>query len=424
MIWWFFLLLIAALLFLDLGVLHRKARDLSLYESVALSIFWITLGLSFAVVIYFVYEHHWFSDSINLSIDSKTAVTQYLTAYLVEESLSLDNLFVIALIFQTLKIPVGYQHRVLLLGIMGAIVMRGVIIVLGVFLANEISWMNYVFGAILLFSAIKLLIDSQQPEMHPQQGTILRIAKHIFPYTDNIANSNFFTRIEGKLTMTPLFIAVLMVETADLLFAVDSIPAVIGISRDPFIIFSSNIFAILGLRAIYFLLAAAITKLRYLKATLILILGFISIKMLIAHHYEISATTSLIVICTFLLLGVLTSLIIKHEPLVSGSPIGKARLNTLYEFTFASLRRSIILLVGTTVVIIGIIMLVTPGPAIVVIPLGLAILATEFVWARRLLSKFKEKFVHYRKETRTLFRREGQPSAPKADHNHSNKDQP
>ncbi len=419
MIWWFFLLLIAVLLFLDLGVLHRKAQDLSLYEAVALSTFWITLGLSFAVVIYFVYEYKWFSDSIDLTIDSKTAVTQYLTAYLVEESLSLDNLFVIALIFQALKIPLGYQHRVLLLGIIGAIVMRGIFIVLGVFLVNEISWMNYVFGSILLFSAIKLLLDSQQPELHPQPGTILRIAKRLFPYTDNMANGDFFVRVAGKLTMTPLFIALLMVESADLLFAVDSIPAVIGISRDPFIIFSSNVFAILGLRAIYFLLAAAITKLRYLRATLTLILGFIGVKMLIAHYYEISATTSLIVIGTFLLLGVLTSLINKHESVVGESPVGMARLNALYEYTFTSLRRAIILLVGTTVVIIGIIMLITPGPAIVVIPLGLAILATEFVWAKRLLAKFKEKFVQYRKETMAFFRSNNQPADKKADNDKS-----
>lgn len=419
MIWWLFLLLIAGLIFLDLGVLHRKAKDLSLYEAVALSTFWITLGLSFAVVIYLVYEYKWFSDSINLTIDSKTAVTQYLTAYLVEESLSLDNLFVIALIFQTLKIPLGHQHRVLLLGIIGAIVMRGIFIVLGVFLANEISWMNYVFGSILLFSAIKLLIDSQQPEMHPQQGTILRIAKRWLPYTDNIANGDFFVRVAGKLTMTPLFIALLMVESADLIFAVDSIPAVIGISRDPFIIFSSNVFAILGLRAMYFLLAAAITKLRFLKATLILILGFIGIKMLIAHYYEISAATSLLVICTFLLLGVLSSLISNHAPVVGESPVGLARLTALYEFTFASLRRAIILLVGTTVVIIGIIMIVTPGPAFIVIPVGLAILATEFVWAKRLLSKFKERFLHYRKGTTAYFRRPNPPTDKNADQDQS-----
>lgn len=414
MIWLIFLIVILALLYLDLGVLNRKTRDLSLYEALALSTFWVSLGLSFAVVVYFVYEHKWFAGSIHTEIDGITAVTQYLTAYLVEESLSLDNLFVIALIFQSMNIPIGLQHRVLIWGILGAIVMRGIMIGLGVYLINEFAWMNYIFGSILLFSALKLLLDTQQPEMHPQPGTIVRLAQRFLPMTQDMSSGRFFTRVNGALMMTPLFIAMLMVETADLMFAVDSIPAVIGISQDTFIIFSSNIFAILGLRALYFVIAAAITKLRYLKATLILILGFIGMKMLIAQHYHISAGTSLLIICTFLSLGIISSLLGKHEPVLRNSPLGKAGV-ALYEFTFGSLRRAIILLVGSSVLLVGVVMIITPGPAILVIPAGLAILATEFLWARHLLHKFRDTFRQYHKSTMAFFRRNRSNSAPPQD---------
>ena len=396
MIWILFLLLILSLLLLDLVVLHRKARDLSVYEAFALAIFWVSIGLGFSVLIYFAYEYHWFSITINPSINGKTATIQYLTAYLVEESLSLDNLFVIALILQSLKIPLGFQHRVLLWGIFGAVILRGVSIWLGIYLYEAISWMNYVFGSVLLFSAAKLLIDDQQTTVPTGQNTIIRLFQNFLPLTPDLESGRFFVRQAGKLSMTPLFIAVIMVETADLLFAMDSIPAVIGISQDKFIIYSSNIFAILGLRALYFVLAAALASLRYLKVTIMLILGFIGVKMLIADYIIIEPTISLLVIVTLLLLGIGVSLINPHQPMLDISPVGKARLNTLYHFTFASLRRAFILIVGSSVVLVGIIMIFTPGPAILVIPAGIAILATEFFWAQRLLNRIKEKFAVFR----------------------------
>jgi len=405
MIWIVFLLFILILLFLDLVVLQRKASDMSLYEAMALSTFWVSIGLSFSIMIYFIYENHWFPGSTDLTLDGQTAVVQYLTAYLVEESLSLDNLFVIAMIFQALQIPLGYQHRVLLWGVLGAIVLRGISIGLGIYLFTAFSWMNYVFGSILLFSAVKLLVDTQQPDIHPKQSTVLQLAQRIMPLVPDMASGRFFIRQGGVLCMTPLFVALLMVETADLFFAIDSIPAVIGISQDKFIIYSSNIFAILGLRALYFLLAAAIRNLRYLRVTLTLILGFIGVKMLIADYVDIDAGTSLLIVATLLGLGIGASLLSPHRPVLGESPVGKARLDTLYEFTFASLRRTLVLLVGSSVVLVGVIMIFTPGPAILVIPGGLAILASEFFWARRLLVKFREKFAYYRAQTLAVFRR-------------------
>lgn len=405
MIWLFFIIVVAVLLILDLGILQRKIRDVSLYEALALSTFWVTMGLSFAVVVYFIYEHNWFSDSIHTEIDGITAVTQYLTAYIVEESLSLDNLFVIALIFQSMKIPVGLQHRVLFWGIIGAVIFRGLMIGLGVFLIREFFWMNYIFGSILLYSAIKLLIDSQQPDIHPQQGSVARLLQRFLPITSDLSSGRFFISQNGTLFITPLFVTLLMVESADLLFAMDSIPAVIGISHDSFIVYSSNIFAILGLRALYFVIASAIQVLRFLRITLVFILGFISIKMLIAHYYEISPLTSLLIICTLLTVGSIASLLVRHTPVVGDSPIGKARHNSFYEFTLGSLRRSVILIVGSSVTLVGVIMIVTPGPAILVIPAGLAILATEFLWARRLLKQFKDKLVYFSKETGVRLKR-------------------
>ncbi len=396
MIWILFLLLILILLILDLVVLHRKAVDLSVYEAFALVIFWVSLGLSFGILIYFTYENHWFSNSINPSINGKTALIEYFTAYLVEESLSLDNLFVIALILQSLQIPLGYQHRVLLWGILGAIILRGASIWLGVYLYDTFSWMNYVFGLVLLFSAAKLLMDDRQPAVHSGQNAMIRMLQRFLPLVPDMSSGRFFVRQSGTLCMTPLFIAVLMVETADLLFAMDSIPAVIGISQDKFIIFSSNIFAILGLRALYFVLAAALASLRYLKVTLILILSFIGVKMLLANHIIINSGASLLIIVILLALGIGMSLLFPHQSILDISPVGKARLNTLYHFTYASLRRAFILIVGSSVVLVGIIMLFTPGPAILVIPAGIAILATEFFWARRLLNRIKEKFAVFR----------------------------
>ena len=212
-------------------------------------------------------------------------------------------------------------------------------------------------------------------------------------------------RIDGRLVLTPLFIALLMVESADIMFAMDSIPAVVAVSREPFIVYSSNIFAVLGLRALYFVLASALQQFHYLKFSMVLILCFIGTKMLLTHVYPISAMVSLIVITAIMLLGILASWLDKtHGSILATSPLAED-LGRIYTMTFAGIKRVAILLLGTSVVIVGIIMIFTPGPAIVVIPAGLAILATEFVWARILLKYFKNKFVYYSKETRNYFRR-------------------
>lgn len=388
--------MIGFLIWLDLGILRHKATDLSLLEALALAIFWISLGLSFALVVYLLYAPHGLGRALQTGIDSRTAVTHYITAYLVEESLSLDNLFVIALILQSLRIPLQFQQRVLMWGIVGAIIMRGIIIVLGVYLVQHFTWMNYIFGSILLFSAIKLLRDSQQPEIHPTQGAMTRFVQRFIALSPDTGSGKFFIRQGNAWFITPLFIAVLMVETADLLFAVDSIPAVLGISSDSFIIFSSNIFAILGLRALYFVLAAAIQQLRYLNVTLVVILGFIGVKMLLSEHFVIGAGASLLIICTLLILGITSSVL--HKPaLQDNSPLVARGGYATPGLSVASLRRALILLWCSSVIVIGVIMALVPGPAVVVIPAGGMLLIAGWIVAHRLLKQFKEKSASHEK---------------------------
>lgn len=401
------LILVIGLIAFDLGVIHRRAQNITYYEALIQSGFWIGLGLAFSIVIYFSYEYRWFvtSDSTAM-ISGKQATIEYLTAYIVEKTLSLDNLFVIALIFESLRIPLRFQHRVLVWGILGAILFRGLIIYAGISLMNQFTWMIYVFGAILMFSALKLLANHQKPASTERNLLVRFITRHL-PVSDNYEQGQFLTRENGRLHITTLFVAILLIETADLLFAVDSIPAVIAISREPIIVYSSNVFAILGLRALYFVLANALLKLRYLKLGLILILLFIGSKMFLSHIYPISAIASLIIITSILTLAIVFSLRHKHLPdFIESSPLAKD-IGRIYEITYGGLKSIVILVIGISVLLIGIIMIFTPGPAIIVIPAGLAILATEFVWARVLLRKFKDKFMHYSKETRAFFSRHG-----------------
>lgn len=399
--WFIFISFIVILLLLDLGILHRRIRFISFYDALLLSAFWIVLGLGFALVIYFIYTQKWNSGS---PLSGNEAVIQYLSAYIIEKSLSLDNLFVIALIFQSLQIPITYQPRVLLWGLLGAIVMRGIMIFGGIALYQQYHWMTYIFGALLIWGAIRLFVHHDKPPQ-PGNNRLLKLLKRFLPVDTQANQGRFFSRIDGKRAVTPLFIAMLMVESADLIFAIDSIPAAIGISQDPFIVYSANIFAILGLRALYFVLASALQQLRYLKISLMVVLAFVGTKMMLVHHYTINSSWSFLIIALILSVGIIVSLLSKKQgPLLAASPLA-GEFNKMYYLTFTGLRRVIILILGISVVIVGIIMLVTPGPAIVVIPAGLAILATEFVWARMLLKKVKHKFVHYSKETRGFFSR-------------------
>jgi tellurite resistance protein TerC len=392
-LWIGFIVLVLALLALDLGVFNRKAHIVSMGEALAWTAFWVALALSFNVGVYFLYEHNLLGiggQGLGSVLQGKQAALNFFTGYLVEKSLSLDNIFVIALIFTYFKVPLLYQHRMLFWGILGALIMRGAMIALGAVMIKRFDWIVYVFGAFLIMTAVKMLI-AQHDNLEPGKNPVIRLATKFFPVTPDFEGERFFSRVNGRRAITPLFLALLMVETSDVLFAVDSIPAIFAITTDPFLVFTSNIFAILGLRSLYFALAALMGKFRYIKISLVFLLAFIGVKMLLTHHLPISNSVSLAVIAGILSVGLLASFVGADRdtsPLVS--PLAEDAEYPPRQ-SYGSIRKVGILVVGTSVLLVGIAMIILPGPAFIVIPVGLAILATEFVWAKKILQKLKEK---------------------------------
>ena len=308
MLWILFVALIVIFIVIDLGVFNRKEHIIEIKEAIYLSLFWVVLSLIFSIFIYYAYEGNWLDIGYfnNYILDGEKAVIQYLTGYLIEKSLSLDNIFVIALIFEYFKVPGEFQHRVLYWGILGAVILRGIMILSGAILINQFSWMNYVFGLLLLVAAVKMLKSSTH-KINPGNNPLVKIAGKIYPVTDNFVGHNFMIRKDLKTYVTPLFICLLVIEGSDVMFAVDSIPAIFAVTRDPFIVFTSNIFAILGLRALYFILSAVLDKFQYLKYSLVLILLYVGIKMLVSSHFHIPALYSLIIIVITLVIGILIS---------------------------------------------------------------------------------------------------------------------
>ena len=308
LVWGGFLALFLTLLFLDLSVLHREAAVLSVKQALFWTFVWVSVAFSFTFVVYGLYEQHWFGFAGGIGVDGgKDAVVQFVTGYLLEWSLSVDNIFVIALIFAYLKIPTLYQYRVLFWGIVGAIVLRGLMIAAGTTLLAHFDWMFYVFGAILLVSALRMLRDDDE---EPDFGASFpaRLVRRFVPVTDEIDRARFFVRKAGHLYATPLFVALIMVELTDVVFAVDSIPAILAVTRDPFLVFTSNAFAILGLRSLYFAVAGLMAMFRYLRYSLVLILAFVGVKMLLVSRFHVPNLVSLAIIVGTLAGGIVASL--------------------------------------------------------------------------------------------------------------------
>lgn len=306
-IWISFLLLICFFLALDLGVFHKNPHQISTREAWCWTFVWVVISLSFSGVIYMIYEGGWITNVNELS--SQQAVLKYLTGYLIELSLSMDNIFVIAIIFSYFQVPNLYQHRVLFWGILGAIVFRASMILVGVVLINKFAWISFLFGVLLLYSAYKML-RAGDIKIEPQKNPIVRWVKRIFPVSKEFTGNQFFVQRKHIWAATPLFIALVMVETTDIFFAIDSIPAVLAITTDPFLVFSSNIFAILGLRSLYFVLASMLEQFKFLKYSLVFILAFVGAKMLLSHHIHPPEWVSLAVILIALLTGILTSILL------------------------------------------------------------------------------------------------------------------
>jgi tellurite resistance protein TerC len=320
-LWLGFVALIVGLLAVDLGVFHRLGHVIGARESLGWSAFWIGLGLAFSVVVYYAYDAHWLGVGRGaVPLDGGQAAVQYITGYVIEKSLSLDNIFVIAMIFSYFSVPAAYQHRVLYWGILGAIVLRGAMILAGAALIQRFSWTTYVFGAFLLVSAVKLLI-TRHDSIDPDRNPLVRLARRLFPVSAGFEGERFLTHINGRRAVTPLLLVLLVIESSDVVFAVDSIPAIFAVTRDPFIVFTSNIFAILGLRALYFALAAVMGLFRYMKMSLVFVLAYVGVKMILSHHYPIPAGISLAFIAGILLVGVVASLYASRDTARLASPL-------------------------------------------------------------------------------------------------------
>lgn len=314
MIWmWIgFNLFVLAMLALDLGVFHRHAHTVSVKEATIWSVVWISLALVFNAGIYFF----WQQLVPTSAYSNSDAALSFFTGYLIEKSLSVDNIFVFVLIFSYFSVPPQYQHRILFWGIIGALLMRAALILVGATLIKEFHWIIWVFGAFLIFTGIKMAFHKNE-ELHPEQNPLIKLFRRLMPVTNTYEGSRFFVRQAGKLMATPLFLVLLMIESTDLIFAVDSIPAIFAVTQEPFIVYTSNVFAILGLRSLYFLLAGVMDKFYYLKLGLSVVLTFVGVKMLMPDlstlltgiSYKIPTLVSLGVVAGILIVAVIASLL-------------------------------------------------------------------------------------------------------------------
>jgi tellurite resistance protein TerC len=293
--WVLFNVFVLGLLALDLGVFHRNDHAVSMKEASIWTVVWISISLLFNLGVY-------------LYAGPEPAL-QFLTGYLIEKSLSVDNIFVFVVLFSYFNVPVIYQHRVLFWGILGALIMRGILIGVGAFLITQFHWVIYIFGAFLIFTGIRMAVQKDE-HVEVESNGVVKLLRRVMPVTTSYHGHDFFVRQAGKLFATPLFVVLLVVETTDLVFALDSIPAIFAVTTDPFLVYTSNVFAILGLRSLYFLLAEVVTKFRFLKIGLSAILVFVGVKMLIEGFYHIPIVASLVVIASILTISIVASLLL------------------------------------------------------------------------------------------------------------------
>lgn len=293
--WVLFNVFVLAMLALDLGVFHRRPREMKVKEALGWSAMWITLALSYNLIIYFWLGPH--------------KALEFLTGYLIEKSLSVDNLFVFLLLFTYFRVAARHQHEVLFWGIIGALIMRALFIAMGVTLIHRFTWIIYVFGGVLIYSGVRMALEKEK-EIRPEKNPVLRLFRRLVPVTETYEGGKFFVKRNGRTLATPLLVVLVVVETTDVIFAVDSIPAVLAITTDAFIVYTSNVFAILGLRALYFALAGVMDKFHHLHYGLSAILAFVGTKMILsAWHMEIPTSIALGVVAGVLVLSVIASLI-------------------------------------------------------------------------------------------------------------------
>lgn len=323
-----FLALVFVLLALDLGVFHRRAHVVSIREAAAWSVAWVTLALAFNLAFYLFMRWHFPLDERLMSapgfdplVAARQTALEFLAGYVVEYSLSIDNIFVFVVIFSYLRVPAQYQHRVLFFGILGALVFRGIFIALGAALLR-FEWVIWLFGAFLVFTGVKMMTGGGEGPVEPHERWVIKVFRRRFPVSPDFHGQRFFVRQDGRLHATPLFIALLLLEMTDIVFAVDSVPAIFGLTREPFVVFTSNVFAILGLRNLYFMLAGAVDKFHYLKYGLGIVLAFVGLKMTVLNrlwHGHFPIGVSLAIIVGVIAVSIALSLLFPKAP-EDGSP--------------------------------------------------------------------------------------------------------
>ncbi|MCO5268436.1 MAG: TerC family protein [Brumimicrobium sp.] len=309
-VWIAFIAVVVFALVLDLGVFNKNPHEIKTKEAAIWTAVWVTCAVLFSGIIYLSFKNEWIANPTNST--PINAVLKYITGYLIELSLSVDNIFIIALIFSSFAIPKKYQHEVLFYGVLGAIVFRALMIIFGVALITKFNWMIYVFGVFLILTALKMLF-SHGKQQDPHEFKIYKWLSKIYPVTTKVENGNFFVKINGIKYITPLFVTLIIIELTDVFFAIDSIPAILAITADPFIVFSSNILAIMGLRSMFFLIVGMLDKFRYISYSLVVILAFVGVKMIISHQVEIPEWLSLGVIILSLVSGMLASKFISEK---------------------------------------------------------------------------------------------------------------
>ncbi|MEZ4362368.1 MAG: TerC/Alx family metal homeostasis membrane protein [Kofleriaceae bacterium] len=314
MLWFWigFFSLIALLLFLDLGVLHRRASEPTFRSALGWTAAWVCVGLSFSGVVYLIYEHHWLGAKLVVdgkALSGSAAAVVYVSAYLLEQALSIDNIFVISLLFRSFRVPTRYQHRVLFWGILGAVVFRCIMLAGGVYLAKQFDWVFYIFGGYLAWQGLKLLREGDEEEEDSVDKSVaVRALRRVVRIVDGDHGGKFLVTIDGRRALTTVAVCLVVVELTDVVFALDSIPAVLSVSQETFIVVTSNIFAVMGLRSLYFVLAGAMAQFRYLKIALAVLLILIGAKMILHGHVHIGHVTSLVLIAGIITSGVLASI--------------------------------------------------------------------------------------------------------------------
>ena len=304
-LWAAFNVFVLGMLALDLGVFHKKSEEISVKNALTWTGVWITLAMAFNLFVYLYF--------------GKKEAIEFFTGYLIEKSLSVDNIFVIIMIFSFFHVPPSYQHKVLFWGIMGALVMRVIFIFAGIELIHRFHWLIYIFGSFLIITGLRMVFGAET-RIEPEKNPVVRFVRRLFPVTESFAGDRFFIRRDNRLWATPLFVVVILIETTDLIFAVDSIPAILAITDDPFIVYTSNVFAILGLRSLYFALSGIEKYFHYLKYGLSAILVFVGAKMCLTDYYQVPIEASLLVIVFLLVVSIVASIIFPRKSETSSVP--------------------------------------------------------------------------------------------------------